>query len=263
VNNQGKKYKKEVWRSIYEVEIMLLFRRNIGSVYIIIFLVSQLLLITAFSVIAQVDYDLTYQDPAGDVLRFNETWTEKGTVDSQSKIDIKWLRSEEIPGNVSLRMEFKNNQVIEESNETKYVFRIFTSQDNSTGYNITYRNGTSVISDFNETFQEDMTSNTTIIDDNGEVLIIRVSKTRYLANITHYNIDGFTWKEHGNETFIDYVSEIPGHPADTGTVVDQEEDDSKEEEGLLDMLCGIPYLLILVILIVVIIVIAALWRLRY
>jgi hypothetical protein len=211
---------------------------------------------------AEVDYDLTYQDPAGDVLRFNETWTEKGTVDSQWKIDIKWLRSEDETGNVSLRMEFKNNQVIEESNETKYVFRIFTGYDNSTGYNITFRNSTCFISDFNETSSEDMTSNTTIIDDNGEVLIVKVSKTRYLMNITHYNIDGFTWKEQGNETFIDYVSEIPGHPADTGTVVEQEED-PEEEEGLLDMICGLPYLLTLLILIVVIIIIAALWRLRY
>ncbi len=228
-----------------------------------LFLIIHLILISTFSVSAQVDYDLTYQDPAGDVLRFNETWTDKGTVDSQSKIDIKWLRSEDETANVSLRMEFKNNQVIEQSNETKYVFRIFTSQDNSTGYNITYRNGTSIISDFNEAFQEDMTSNTTIIDDNGEVLIVKVSKEMYLANITHYNIDGFTWKESGNETFIDYVSEIPGHPADTGTVVDQDDEDPKEEEGILDMICGIPYIFTLVILIVIIIVIAALWRLRY
>jgi hypothetical protein len=264
VNNLGKRYKKEISKSLCEVEIMLLCRRNIGSVCIIMFLVSQLFLITAFSVIADVDYELTYQDPAGDVLRFNETWSDKGTVDSQAKIDIKWLRSaDEVTGNVSLRMEFKNNQVIEESNETKYVFRIFTSQDNSTGYNITYKNGTSFISDFNETLMEDMSSNTSIIDDNGEVLIVKVSKNRYLPNITHYNVDGFTWKESGNETFIDYVSEIPGHPADTGTVVDQEDDDPKEEEGLLDMLCGLPYLLTLVILIVVIIIIAALWRLRY
>ena len=239
-----------------------IIRREAGY-SLILFLIFQLIFLSTFSVIAEVDYDLTYQDPAGDVLRFNETWSNKGTVDSQSKIDIKWLRSEDETANVSLRMEFKNNQVIEESNETKYVFRIFTSQDNSTGCNITYRNGTSFISDFNETFFEDMTSNTTIIDENGEVLIIKVSKNRYLPNITYYNIDAFTWKEQGNETFIDYVSEIPGHPGETGTVVEEEEEDPKEDESLLDMLCGLPYLLTLVILIVIIIIIAALWRLRY
>jgi hypothetical protein len=243
--------------------MMVAIKCRAARLFITLFIMIQLILIPTFSVSAQVDYDLTYQDPAGDVLRFNETWTEKGTVDSQSKIDIKWLRSEYETANVSLRMEFKNNQVIEESNGTKYVFRVFTSHDNSTGYNITYRNGTSFISDFNETFQEDMTVNTTIVNDNGEVIIIKVSKGRYLANITHYNIDGFTWKESGNETFIDYVSEIPGHPADTGTVVDQEEDDPKEEDGILDMICGIPYLLTLVILIIIVIIIAAWWRLRY
>jgi uncharacterized protein YlzI (FlbEa/FlbD family) len=249
---------------LFMVDMMVTVKCRAARYSLTLLLIILLILIPAFSVFAQVDYDLDpYQDPAGDVWRFNETWTNKGKVDYQDSIDIKLLDSNEVPGNVSLRMEFKNKQVIEQANETKYVFRIFTRQDNSTGYNITYINGTSFISDFNETFSENMTSNTTIIDINGEILIVKVSIDRYLSNISYYNIDGFTWKEQGNDTFIDYVSEIPGHPADTGTVVEQEEDDPKEEEGLLDMLCGIPYLLILVILVVVIIVIAALWRLRY
>jgi hypothetical protein len=214
-------------------------------------------------VTADVGYELTYQDPAGDVLKFNETWTNQGSVDSESQIDLKWLKSSnDTLGNVSIRMEFKNNQVIEESNETKYVIRIFTSQDNSTGYNITYKKGSSMISSFDNITQEDMTSNTSKIQDKGEVLVVKVSKSRYLHNISHFNIDAYTWKEHDDLTYIDYVSEIPGHPEDTGSVVDQEDKDPKEEKGFLEGICPLPTIIILAILIVIIIVIVILWKNR-
>jgi hypothetical protein len=238
--------------------------RKIGRIGLSLLMIFQMFLISSCFVIAEIEYDLTYQDPAGDVLEFNETWSNRGTVDSQSQIDIKWLISSEgTADNMSLRLEFKNNQIIEESNETKYVFRIFTSQDNSTGYNITYMNGSSFIANFNKTFHEDMSSNTSKINDKGEVLVIKVLKNRYLLNISYYNIDAFTWKGQGNKTYIDYVSEIPGHPADTGSVVDQDNGVSKEDAGLLDSLCQLPLILMLAILIVIIIFIAILWRRRY
>ncbi|MHA2281210.1 MAG: hypothetical protein ACXAC5_10190 [Promethearchaeota archaeon] len=191
--------------------------------------------------LAEVDYEFDYQDPAGDVLEFNETWSNVGTVDSHPQIDMKWLRSSnDTSDNVTIRMEFRNNQVIEISNETKYVIRIFTSSDNSTGYNITFINGSSTILSFDNSTMEDMASNTSIIDDKGEVLVIKVSKSKYLNNISYFNLDAFTWKETQNRTYIDYISEIPGHPGETGTVVDQENGDSKEEKGILDNLCSMP-----------------------
>ena len=95
---------------------------------------------------ANVNYELEYQDPAGDVLDYNETWHMNGTVDIYPYIDLKWLKSyNDTIGNVVLRLEVKNNQVLEKSNETKYVFRILTSEDNSTGYNITYKNAVSLV----------------------------------------------------------------------------------------------------------------------
>ena len=220
-------------------------RRNPGykSLYFLVPLLLLLALTT--STLAEVDYVLDYGDPAGDVLKFNETWSNLGEVETQDQIDIKWLRSSnDTLGNVVLRLEFKSKQLIEVSNETKYVFRIFTKGDNSTGYNITYINGSTTISNFNNTFKEDMTANTSIVDENGEVLVVKVLKSRYLTNITYYNIDAFTWKEQGNKTYVDYVSEIPGHPADTGSVIDQDDGDPKEEEGLLDSLCQLPMIFI-------------------
>lgn len=236
----------------------------IGINCLILLVLIQFIFVSFHSVFAEVAYEYDYQDPAGDVLEFNETWTNKGTVDSQPQMDMKWLRSSnDSSDNVTIRMEFRNNQVIEISNNTKYVIRIFTSQDNSTGYNITFINGSSTILSFDNVTLEDMTSNTSIIDDKGEILVVKVSKSKYLNNISYYNIDAFTWKEHRDKTYIDYISEIPGHPADTGTVVDQENDDSKKEQGIFDNLCSIPWIIILVILIIIIIVIAVLWRNRY
>jgi hypothetical protein len=225
----------------------------------------QLVIFSSGIVSADLVYELDYQDPAEDVLEFNETWSKQEDVKTQPQIDLKWLRSSnDTSDNVTIRMEFKNDQVIEISNDTKYVIRIFTSSDNSTGYNITYINGSSTILSFDNVTREDMTSNTSIIDDKkGEVLEVKVSKNRYLNNITYYNIDAFTWKETSNRTYIDYISEIPGHPADTGTVVDQEDEESQKEEGILDTLCSMTWLLILIILIIIIVIIAVLWRHRY
>lgn len=202
---------------------------------------------------ADVNYELTYSDPAGDVLDYNETWHLNGTVDKYPQIDLKWLKSyNDTYGNVVLRLEVKKNQVIEKSNYTRYAFRIFTSQDNSTGYNVTYKNGTTTITDFNNTIEDDLTAETSIIFDSGEVLLVNISKDNYLNNTSHFNIDAYTWKEAGNHTYIDYVSEIPGHPGETGNVVDNGTSGS-HDDWMLWLL-----LLILLIIIVIIIVIAVL-----
>jgi hypothetical protein len=251
-------------RSNLVLEMRIFNKVNNKIFCLILLILLQFIIFSSCLVSAEVEYEFDYQDPAGDVLEFNETWSNVGTVDSQSQIDMKWLRSSnDTSDNVTIRMEFRNNQVIEISNDTKYVIRIFTSQDNSTGYNITFINGSTTILSFDNTTLEDMSSNTSIINDKGEVLVVKVSKDKYLNNISYYNIDAFTWKETQNRTYIDYISEIPGHPADTGTVVDQENEDSKEEQGIFDNLCSIPWIIILVILIIIIIVIAVLWRHRY
>ena len=226
------------------------------------FMVLLIFLVAIFSnVCAEVNYEFDHQDPAGDVLDFNETWHNVGTVDSEPQIDLKWLRSSsDTLGNVELRMEFKNNQVIEQSNDTKYVFRIFTSQDNTTGFNITYINGSATISNFNNTIEEDMTMNISIVDDKGEVLTVKVSKARYLDNITFFNADAYTWKEEGNHTFIDYISEVPGHPGETGTVVDGENGDTEEDEGLLGLLCSLTGMVCLAGVVVIIVVVVILLK---
>ncbi len=227
------------------------------------FYLLPLFLVIPNMVLAEVDYEIDYQDPAGDVLEFNESWSQVGVVETQPQIDLKWLRSSnDTQGNVVLRMEFKNNQIIEKSNETRYVFRIFTSQDNSIGYNVTYQNETAIITNFNNTLEENITISTSIIDDNGDVLLVEISKIKYLDNITYFNIDAFTWKEQGNMTYIDYVSEIPGHPGETGDVVDQRNGESEDEKGLFDDLCGIPLVLIIVVIIILVIIILVYLKVR-
>ena len=213
-----------------------------------------IVLISGFTSMADAEYELTYQDPAGDVLEINETWHSLGSVDTYPQIDLKWLKSyNDTQDNVVLRMEVRNNQIIEKSNNTRYVFRIFTKEDNSTGYNVTYLNETTTITSFNNTIEEDLTSETSVINDKGEVLLVKISKNDYLNNISYFNIDGFTWKEEGNNTFIDYVSVVPGHPGETADIVDNEDDDTNNDNGIFGMLCS-NFILILIIFAVIIII---------
>lgn len=237
--------------------------KSIGFVSLSILITILILLALARSVISEVDFDLSYSDPAGDVIEFNETWNMNERIETQPQIDIKWLRSSnDTLGNVVLRLEFINQHVIEISNETRYVYRIFTKADNSTGYNITYINGSTTISNFNNTIEEDITANTSIIYLQGEILIVKVSKSRYLNNITYYNIDAYTWKEQGNYTYIDYVSEIPGHPGQTGDVIDDGNGEDEEDEGFFGFLCALPLILWIVVIIIIVVIIVILLKRR-
>jgi hypothetical protein len=259
IDFRNKNYNREIGdeHTVIDMKMDGIKRVEHVNLWFLIFLVFIIAIIG--NVYAEVNYEFDHQDPAGDVLDFNETWHNVGTVDSEPQIDLKWLRSSnDTLGNVELRMEFKNNQIIEQSDDTKYVFRIFTSQDNSTGYNITYINSSATISNLNNTIEEDMTANMTIIDDKGEVLVVTISKARYLDNITFFNADAYTWKEGGNHTFIDYISEVPGHPGETGTVVDGENGDTDEDEGLLGLLCSLTGMLCLAVLIIIIVVVVIL-----
>ncbi len=240
--------------------------KNPGYLSLILLVIFLSMLAIIGCVVGEVNYDLPpYQDPAGDVIEFDETWSViDDEVENQPQIDIKRLNSSiDILGNVVLRLKFKGNQIIEISNETKYVYRIFTKADNSTGYNITYINGSATISNFNNTFEEDMTANTSIVKvQQDEVLEVNVSKNKYLNNITYFNIDAYTWKEHGNHTFIDYVCEIPGHPGETGTVIDDGNGEDEEDEGFFGFLCALPLILWIVVIIIIVIIIAILLKRR-
>ena len=84
-------------------------------------------LISALTSGGDVDYVLKYQDPAGDVLHFNETWhLVEDDDEPYLQIDLKWLESDnDTHGNVVLTLKARNQQIIEKSNTTRYVFRIF------------------------------------------------------------------------------------------------------------------------------------------
>ncbi len=214
-----------------------------------------IVLISGLTSVADVNYELTYQDPAEDVLHFNETWHLVEDDNPYLQIDLKRLESyNDTDGNVVLRLKARNNQIIEESNNTSYVFRIYTKEDNSTGYNITYINEITTITDFNNTVEDDLTAETSIINEQGDVLLVNISKNDYLNNISYFNIDAFSWKEEGNHTFIDYISEVPGHPGETGEIVDNEGGDTDDDNGFLGMLCS-PLFIILIILAVIILII--------
>jgi hypothetical protein len=118
-----------------------------------------------------------------------------------------------------------------------------------------------MISNFNNTFEEDITTNVSILDEQGEIIVVDISKSRYLSNITYFNIDAYTWKEQGNYTYIDYVSEIPGHPGQTGDVIDDGNGD-EEDNGFFGFLCALPLILWIVVIIIIVIIIVILLKRR-
>ncbi len=194
---------------------------------------------------AAVNFTFEHQDPAGDVLKFNATLNGT-TIDDPSfeALDIKWIYSnKDMLGNILLEMDLKAKNKFINEDETKYVFRILTTSDNSTGYNITYKNETAVLMPFSPLGNGtpiDIFGNVSFTRDRGDELMrITISISQYLGNITYYGLDAYSLKIIDNATYLDYISELPGHPEyvnpeveegeniDTGNTGDNKETDEK------------------------------------
>ena len=160
-------------------------------------------------------------------------------------LDIKWVYSnEDNLGNVVLTMDLKAKNKFVNEDESKYVFRIFTVSDNTTGYNITYKNDSTFLMPFSSIGNGtsiDINGNVSFIQDKGdEMMQITVSISKYLKNISHFSFDAYSMKVQNNATFLDYISELPGHPEYVNPELEESEnldtneaDDSKgtDDEG--------------------------------
>jgi hypothetical protein len=152
-------------------------------------------------------------------------------------LDIKWINSKEDgKGNVVLSMDLKSKNKFINHENTKYVFRILTSSDNSTGYNITYSNGTAKMNSFTDSGNGsvvDLTDKVSFSIDRGdEKMDIHISKALYLPDITYYNLDAYSMQIFKNSTLLDYISELPGHPEYVNPEVEEAEDlDKNENDG--------------------------------
>lgn len=256
--------KRETSRGVGQMKIF--------KLYSILVLISFIIVIFNLSCAQVPDaqkFIFDHQDAAGDVLKYNATINGEPVVDEpeMDSLDFKWVHSEtDTLGNVVLTMDLKAKNKFLNEDETKYVFRLLTSPDNTTGYNITYQNHSAILTPFTNKGNGTTVNifhNVTFDRDKGdEMMVITVSIERYLSNITHFNVDAYSMKIMNNATYLDYISELPGHPEYVNPEVESGEDlnggsgDSETSDGdsSTPILVGLGIVIIVVILLVVIII---------
>ncbi|MCK5309502.1 MAG: hypothetical protein KAJ64_02545 [Thermoplasmata archaeon] len=226
-----------------------------------------LLLIVSLSILSinspvvlaqEINFDLSYSDPASDV-----TWVyENGTTEMMSEpkdVNIKWLRSELEPndGTIKLTIELSSPGVIRTDNVTAYQFNIYTTEGNATHFIVNYSDGTCKLR---------TNTSATFINESVEYSISGLRLDCFvnqseLGNITYYNIDATAeTKEYENETIgwvlkKDFGWEVAGAP---GSTPDDELDE--EEGGIFDPnsnLCIVGIILAILLTVVIIIIIVA------
>jgi len=220
---------------------------------------------------AAINLTFEYQDPAGDVLKFNATLNGTPTDEpSYEVLDIKWIYSnKDTLGNILLEMDLKSKNKFINEDETKYVFRILTVSDNTTGYNITYKNETAVLMPFSPMGNGtpvNIIGNVSFRRDKGdEIMQVTISINQYLKNITYFCLDAYSLKIINNATYLDYISELPGHPEYVNPEVEEGEnidsgsiDDNRETDEN-----GVPFIVWLLIpLVFVILFVVLIWYVR-
>ena len=221
------------------------------------------LILCLFIIFAYTSEGITYEfdyngEPAGDVSRFDENGTVT-TVEGQKNIDLKKFYTKNGTGDILVLTMGTSGKNILTSESVKYVFRIFTDSENRTGYNITYQNGTITLIKFDngsEILTEDITSLGGVIKDKSEELLqVKLPKNKYLPEDTleYLGVDGYSWLEAGNYTYVDYIHDLPGNP---GTIapdviddVDGGGSDDSEKEGTNAGLIAVIFIIIILIVI--------------
>ncbi len=256
--DRGSKVEIE-WHGILAPGIYMLQKRA-GSIVIISLLSLICLFFSANSQGESQDpLTLEYQDPAGDIQFFNET--NNGTATEMMGLDIKWIRSSvDGEGNVVISIDLKSREHFIIDNSTKYVLRIFTTPDNSTGFNVTYRNGTVELVTFNTTGEGekiDLSANLTFNNErDDEILEIEVQIYRFLENVSYFNIDAYSMMITDNATYLDYTGQMPGHPEYVDPAVEESEglDSGDDKTGSDDNPNYGPLIIISVVLFIVFVI---------
>ena len=213
-----------------------------------------------------------YQDPAGDVLIFNST--ENGTLIADpltDGLDIKWVFSS-VDNNdyLEIKMDLKAKEKFINEVGTKYVFRLFTAQDNSTGYNITYKNQVAILTPFSDQgngTEKDISTAVSFTSEKGdEIMVISISVATYFQNVTCFSIDAYSMRVTNNATYLDYISELPGHPEYINPEVEAQEnldgggsDDKSDDNGNSQTLVII---FVIVGIVIVLVILIFLWLVK-
>ena len=161
-----------------------------------------------------VSFDLSYTDPASDVVEF---WTSNMTpvlTDGNltmspfpDSVNMLHLTSSNASADVVLTMQVKGT--IANLDNTSYQIRLYTRQDNATHFAVTHVNRTTTLASNATGFVPiDLSGSTTIVQD---TLSVRVAKSR-LGTITAWEIDATASETEAVYTYVDYGWRIPGNP---------------------------------------------------
>ncbi|HYT18444.1 MAG TPA: hypothetical protein VEO18_09395 [Thermoplasmata archaeon] len=173
-------------------------------------------LVLAFgtSLVSAVSFDVSYTDPASDVVEF---WTSNMTpvlTDGNltlspfpDSVNMLHLTSANASADVVLTMQVKGT--IANLDNTSYQIRLYTRQDNATHFAVTHVNRTTLLASNATGFVPiDLSGSTTIVQD---TLSVRVAKSG-LGIITAWEIDATATETGAVYTYMDYGWRIPGNP---------------------------------------------------
>ncbi len=175
-----------------------------------------------------VSFDLSYSDPASDVVKL---WTSNMTPvltpsgnqtlsPFPDSVNFLRLASANASADVKLTAQVKGN--IAKLDNTSYEIRVYTRQDNTSHFIATYVNGTTTLTSNATGFVPVDISGSAFITSTGpnptlkNTLQVNLSKS-LLGTVTSWNIDATAKQTGPTYTYEDFIWEVPGNPGSTPT----------------------------------------------
>ncbi len=191
-----------------------------------------LLIVTLAVPSAGVPLELTYTDPASDVVKlWSSNMTPVLNVNGEpfmspfpAEINILRLHSTESEGgaNVTLTLEVQGS--IANLDNTSYEIRLYTRADNASHFIVSYANGSTFLDSNDTSFSAiDITGNSTVGSTGPNptlqnALEIRVEKS-LLGNLTAWNMDTTGTQIGPTYSYRDFGWEVPGSPGSAPTIL--------------------------------------------
>lgn len=173
-----------------------------------------------------VSFDLSYSDPASDVVKL---WTSNMTPvltpsgnltlsPFPDSVNFLRLASANASADVKLTAQVKGN--IAKLDNTSYEIRVYTRQDNTSHFVVAYVNGTATLKSNATGFVPVDISRSAFITSSGSnptlknTLQVNLSKS-LLGTISAWNIDATAKQTGPTYTYEDFIWELPGNPGST------------------------------------------------
>jgi len=185
-------------------------------------------LASSVGIASAVSFDLSYSDPASDVIKL---WTSNMTpvltasgnlTLSPFPDSVNFLRLSSANASTAVRLTAEVKGNIANATNTSYEIRVYTRLDNASHFIVTYVNGTTTLTSNATGFVPVDISASTLITSTGpnptlkNSLQVNLSKS-LLGTITYWNIDATAKQTGPTYTYEDAIWEVPGNPGSTPT----------------------------------------------